>query len=56
MLKFANHSTREQLAALAVMMLGFAPSAGVVLGAYAGLLAIHGTVVGVNAGPLVTFS
>lgn len=40
--KFANDSTREQLAAAAVMMLGFMLSAGVALGAYAGFLAITG--------------
>ena len=42
MLKFANDGTREQIAALALMMFGFALSAGVVLGVYVGLLAVVG--------------
>ena len=42
MLKFAFDSRREELAAGAMMMLGFVLSAGVVLGAYAGFLAIMG--------------
>lgn len=37
---FSDDSTSEQLAAGVVMMLGFLLSAGVVLGAYAGLLSI----------------
>ena len=40
--RFANDSTREQLAAGAVMVLGFALSAGVALAVYAGLLATVG--------------
>jgi hypothetical protein len=40
--RFANDSTREQLAAGAVMILGFALSASVALAAYAGLLATVG--------------
>ena len=36
--KFADDSTREQLAATAVMMLGFVLSTAVVLGVYAGFL------------------
>ena len=36
--KFADDSTREQLVATAVMMLGFVLSAAVVLGVYAGFL------------------
>lgn len=40
--KFADDSTREQLAAGAVMMLGFVLSAGVALGVLAAFLAITG--------------
>ena len=40
--RFASDSTRDQFAAAAVMMLGFALSAGVLLAGYAGLLAIMG--------------
>lgn len=40
--RFTNDSTREQLVATAVMVLGFGLSAAVVLGAYAGFLAIMG--------------